>query len=67
MIKIIKHGHAQYKATCEYCECVFSCEDEDIQNSGCQWDWYEWITCPEKKKKNEISSRSAFKFHQFQG
>lgn len=66
MIKIIKHGHAQYKATCKYCECIFSFEDEDIQNSGCQWDWYEWVTCPECHRTNELSSRNAFKFHQFQ-
>ena len=50
MIKVIKHGHEQYRATCKYCECIFSFEDEDIQNSGCQWDWYEWITCPECHK-----------------
>ena len=34
MIKIIKHGHEQYRTTCEYCECVFSFEDEDIQSSS---------------------------------
>jgi len=66
MIKIIKHGHAQYKATCKYCECIFSFEDSDIQNNGCQWDWCEWIICPECHRQNDISSRSAFKFHQFQ-
>ena len=66
MIKIIKHGHAQYKATCKYCKCIFSFEDADIQNNRCQWDWCEWVICPECHRQNDISSRSAFKFHQFQ-
>ena len=66
MIKIIKHGHAQYKATCKYCECIFSFEDQDIQNNGCQWDWCEWVICPECHRQTEISNRSAFKFYQFQ-
>ena len=30
MIKVIKHGHAQYKMTCKYSECVFTFEDSDI-------------------------------------
>ena len=66
MIKVIKHGHEQYRATCKYCECVFSFEDEDIRNNGSQRDWEEWITCPECNRKNEIPNRSAFKFQQFQ-
>ena len=31
MIKVIKHGHAQYKMICKYCECVFTFEDSDIE------------------------------------
>ena len=33
MIKVIKHGHAQYKMICKYCECVFTFEDSDIENN----------------------------------
>lgn len=44
MIKVIKHGHAQYKMTCRYCECVFTFEDSDIENNGSQRDWEEWVT-----------------------
>ena len=32
MIKVIKHGHPQYKLTCKFCGCVFTFEDEDIKN-----------------------------------
>ena len=66
MIKIIKHGHEQYRMICKYCECLFSFEDEDIQNNGSQRDWEEWIVCPECKRHNTIDGRSAFKFHQFE-
>ena len=44
MIKVIKHGHAQYKMTCKYCECIFTFEDSDIENNGSQRDWEEWVT-----------------------
>lgn len=63
MIKVIKSGHAQYKMTCKYCECIFSFEDNDIENTGCQWDWSEWIVCPECHRENEIVTRSAYKYY----
>jgi len=66
MIKVIKHGHAQYKITCKYCECVFTFDDSDIENNGCQWDWEEWVTCPECHMQNELTAKSAFKYHQFE-
>lgn len=65
MIKVIKHGHAQYKITCHYCECIFSFEDEDIRNNGCQRDWVEWITCPECGKDNDIKNRSSIQYLTF--
>jgi len=60
MIKIIKHGHEQYRMTCKYCECLFSFEDEDIHNNGSQRDWEEWVVCPECKRNNMIKDRSIF-------
>ena len=66
MIKVIRHGHTQYKMTCRYCECVFTFEDSDIENNGCQRDWAEWVTCPECYRHNELTARSAFKYHQFE-
>lgn len=66
MIKVIKHGHAQYKMTCKYCECVFTFEDSDIENNGSQRDWEEWVTCPECHWHNELTTRSAFKYYQFE-
>ena len=66
MIKVIKHGHAQYRMTCKYCECVFTFEDSDIENNGCQWDWSQWITCPECHRDNDIENKSVFKNHQFE-
>ena len=66
MIKILKHGHAQYKMTCKYCECVFTFEDVDIHNNASQRDWREWVNCPDCSKSNDIPNRSTFKFHQFQ-
>ena len=54
MIKVVKHGHAPYIMTCKNCECVFTFEDSDIQNNGCQWDWEEYIYCPECKQQNTI-------------
>lgn len=63
MIKIIKHGHAKYKMTCKYCECVFTFEDSDINSNHCQWDWSEWIDCPECHRSNSIENRTAFKNH----
>lgn len=65
MIKVIKHGHAQYELTCKFCECVFTFEDEDIENSGCQWDWAEWVVCPECNRQNEIYSRSKIEHHPY--
>lgn len=65
MIKIIKHGHAQYKLTCKYCECVFTFEDSDIKNNGCQWDLFEWITCPECNRDNEIYDKNHIKHHPY--
>ena len=56
MIKVIKHGHAQYKMTCKYCECVFTFEDSDIENNGSQRDWEEWVTCPECHRHNEFTT-----------
>lgn len=66
MIKIIKHGHAQYKMTCEYCECIFTFEDSDIKNNECLWDPVEWVTCPECHRHNKLTTRSAFKNYQFE-
>jgi len=63
MIKIIKHGHEQYRMTCKYCECLFSFEDEDIKSNGSQRDYEEWINCPECGRNNNISIRSRFEFH----
>ena len=62
MITILKHGHAQYCMTCSKCECVFTFEDSDIKNNGCQRDWSEWITCPECGHKNTINNRASFKY-----
>ena len=61
MITIIKHGHAQYNLTCKFCECVFTFEDEDIENNGSLRDWSEWIVCPECNRQNEIYSREKIK------
>lgn len=63
MIKVIKHGHAQYKLTCEFCECIFTFEDSDIKNNGCQRDWSEFIACPECGRNNEIHSRKQIENH----
>lgn len=63
MIKIIKHGHEQYRMTCKYCECLFSFEDEDIKDNGNQRDYEEWINCPECGRDNNIPIRSRFEFH----
>ena len=60
MIKVFKHGHAQYVMTCSKCGCVFTYEDEDIKNNGCQWDFSEWITCPECNFKNNINLRQKY-------
>ena len=65
MIKIIKHGHAQYKMKCEYCECIFTFEDSDIHVSGDQRDWCEWIDCPECHRSLTIISREKYKNHSF--
>lgn len=65
MIKVIKHGHPQYKLTCKFCECVFTFDGEDIRNNGCQWDWAEWIVCPECNRQNEIYSRSKIEHHPY--
>lgn len=64
MIKIIKHGHAQYRMTCEYCECIFTFEDSDIQTDGNQRDWTEWIDCPECKRRNYIRQRDRYRNHE---
>lgn len=61
MIKVVKHGHAPYMMTCKNCECVFTFEDSDIKNNGCQWDWEEYIYCPECKQQNTIHSRKDYK------
>ena len=65
MIKIIKHGHPQYKLTCRYCECVFTFEEVDIQNNSCQWDWSEWVICPECNRQNEIYDKNQIKNHSY--
>ncbi len=62
MITILKHGHAQYCATCEKCECVFTFEDSDIANSGDQRDWCEWVVCPECNHQITIAHRGLFKY-----
>ena len=65
MIKVIKHGHAQYQATCKYCECIFTFEDCDIKNNSCQWDWSEWIVCPECGRGNKIYNKNKIKHHPY--
>lgn len=65
MIKVIRHGHEQYRMTCKYCECLFSFEDSDIQNNGSQRDWSEWIVCPECHRHNEITKRSKYEHHPY--
>ena len=60
MIKVIKHGHAQYVMTCEKCECVFTYEDEDIESNNCQFDYCQWITCPECKFRNEKNLKQKY-------
>ena len=65
MIKVIKHGHPQYKITCKFCECVFTFDGKDIRNNGCQWDWAEWVVCPECNRPNEIYSRSKIEHHPY--
>ena len=60
MIKVVKHGHAPYQMTCKYCGCVFIFEDSDIQNNHCQWDYAEYIYCPECKYQNIIHSRGDY-------
>lgn len=65
MIKVIKHGHEQYRMACKYCECLFSFEDSDIRNNGSQIDWEEYITCPECKRRNEITSHSKYEYHPY--
>lgn len=61
MIKVVKHGHAPYRMTCRNCECVFTFEDSDIKNNGCQWDYCEYIYCPECRTQNDISSRDKYR------
>lgn len=63
MKQIIKHGHAQYRITCPFCECIFTFEDEDIEDNGCQWDYEEWLICPECGRPITILSRQEHKFH----
>lgn len=62
MIKIIKHGHVQYRMTCEFCDCLFSFEDSDIKFSGNQRDWIEYIECPECGHEIDIVNRAFYKF-----
>ena len=55
MIKIIKHGHKPfYNMTCKYCECVFMFEESDICKSGFEWNWSEWVNCPDCGYENYI-------------
>ena len=61
MVKVIKHGHEQYRMTCRFCECIFSFEDADIKTSGDQRDWCEWIYCPECKRLNDIERRETYR------
>lgn len=65
MITVVKHGHAQYQLTCKFCECIFTFEDEDIRNNGCQRDWSEWVVCPECNRQNEIYDRNKIKHHPY--
>lgn len=62
MIKILRHGHAQYKMTCKYCECVFTFEDSDIECNNNQRDYSEWIFCPECGRANYISNRQDISY-----
>ena len=63
MKQIIKHGHAQYRATCPFCECEFTFEHIDLENNGRSWDYYEWVTCPECRQRIEIEDRKTYAFH----
>lgn len=61
MIKVVKHGHAPYQMICNHCECVFTFEDEDIKNNGCQRDYEEYIYCPECKVRLIIHNRFNYR------
>ena len=61
MKQIIKHGHAPYKATCPLCGCIFTFEDEDIENNHCQWDYEEWLSCPECEQHITVINRADFR------
>lgn len=55
MVTIIKHGSAKtHKHTCRSCGAVFTYNDVDksrsynpIFNSHSDWEYEDWITCPE--------------------
>ena len=61
MIEIIKHGRPRDKVTCNCCSCIFSFDERDIQNNGCQYDWIEYIKCPDCGNKIILHRGSPFK------
>lgn len=51
MITVLKHGKPRYQMTCDTCECVFTFEEEDIQNKEFSPEFFPWIKCPECQTK----------------
>lgn len=67
MIKIIRHGRPKYRATCKYCDCLFSFEGSDIEIMSDPPDWVEYIDCPECGGRINIVNRALYQFKQDEG
>ena len=61
-MKKIIHQPKRKIVTCPECECVFSCEDSDIEFGSSQRDYYEYTDCPYCNTKIDIYEQTRERF-----